>query len=332
MTDIQKLIAGARKGEFGPVHVLVGEETFLLDRAVSYLRKAAIADGIAGFNEDLFHGQGTKAEAIVSAANTLPMMASTRFVLVRGVDQMTPTEQDGLVGYVEKPSPSTCLVLTASKLDGRGKLPKAAKKAGVLVDVASLKGAALAGFAQQEARSRGHLLAPDATQALLDAIGDDLSALDDALERLSLFVGAGAPIDIPAIESCVTRIRTETIWALVDAVSARDARRAVPALASLLADQEPPLRILSMLARQIRMVAKMREALANGLKGAEAAAAAGAPPFKAGELTEAARRFSLPQLGRTFATLSRTDRLLKGSKVPADVLITEAVLDLCRAG
>src|SRR5690606_14901870 len=131
-----------------------------------------------------------------------------------------------------------------------------------------------------EAKARGHALGLDATRALLDALGDDLGALDDALERLSLFVGEGQPIELPAIEACVTRARAETIWALVDGVSARDARQTVAAASSLLADRQAPLYILSMVARQLRQVAKMREGLANGMGPEEAARAAGAPPFK----------------------------------------------------
>lgn len=330
MSDaLDKLLAEARDGRFPPAAVLVGSETFLVERAVGLLRRAVLASGVPGFNDDLFQGQGARGAEIVSTASTLPMMASHRFVLVRHADAMAAAEQEPIAAYLERPSESTCLVVTADKLDGRGKLHKAAKKHGALVEIKPLKGPALRRFASSEARSRGHDLPAEAGHALMDALGDDLSALDDALERLSLYVGDGAPIDLAAVEACVTRVRVDTIWALVDAVSLRDTARAMGAASSLLADREPPLRILAMLARQLRMIARMREALASGMRGPEAAKAAGAPPFKAAELTEAARRFNLASLGRAFETIAATDRLLKGSRQPPDAVLQQAVLRLC---
>ncbi|MDH5493697.1 MAG: DNA polymerase III subunit delta, partial [Myxococcales bacterium] len=240
--QIDTLIDKARAGSFGRVHLLLGAERFLIERAIRLLRAAAVGDGIPGFNEDLFIGKGTRGDPVVSAAKTLPMMGGTRFVLVRDVDQMDAAGQALLGEYLLEPVESTCLVLTAKKLDGRGKLSKNAKKGRYIVDAKPLKGGALRSFASAEASARGHRLEPAAAAALVDALGDDLAALDDATERLSLFVGEGRPIDVSAVEACVSRIRIDSIWALVDAVSLRDAGRALSAANSLLGDREPPLK------------------------------------------------------------------------------------------
>jgi len=257
------------------------------------------------------------------------MMAQSRFVLVRETEAMAPNELERFIDYIGEPSPSTCLVLHAAKLDGRSKFVKAAKKAGVFVEATGIKGGAVRQFVVEEAKAKKHPMDGPAVAALLDAIGNDLAAIDDALERLSLYVGEGNAITIEAVEACVTRVRTESIWALVDAVSVRDQSKVLNAAASLLADREPPLRILAMVARQLRMVAKMREALAEGLRGPEAAKRAGAPPFKARELTEAARRFTFTDLSQAFRTLAETDMALKGSKRPGDLVLEEALLRLC---
>ncbi|NCQ59700.1 MAG: DNA polymerase III subunit delta [Myxococcales bacterium] len=326
--EIDALLEGARAGTFPPCVVLVGDESFLASRAVDALRKAVVGDGPRGFNEDLFEGRGAKAATVVSAAQTLPMMASARLVLLRRVDQMSPTDQASMGEYLASPSESTCLLMTAEKLDGRGKLAKAAKKSKAWVDVRPLKHGALRSFAQNEARARGHALLGNGVEALLDALGEDLAAIDDALERLSLFVGPGVAIDAEAVHACVTRVRADSIWLLVDAVGLKERDKALEAASSLLADRQPPLRILAMLARQLRMVARMRQALAEGLRGAEAAKQAGAPPFKAGELGRAAQRFRLADLGRAFETLAEVDMALKGSRRPPETILQEGILRL----
>ncbi len=98
---------------------------------------------------------------------------------------------------------------------------------------------------------------------------------------------------------------------------------------ALLADREPPLRLLAMVARQLRIVARMREALSEGLRPEEAAKRAGAPPFKAADLTASARQFTAHTLGQAFAIISQTDMALKSSKRPPDVVLHQAVLELC---
>jgi DNA polymerase-3 subunit delta len=327
--SLHDVTARAAKGPLEPVYLLVGTERLLVERAVNALRNAIDSKGVPGFNVEVFDGKGLDAARVISAARTLPMMAETRLVLLRHVDAMTPTEQTHLAAYLDDPSDSTCLVLTGTKLDGRAKLAKLAKKKGYLVETKPLRGRELREFVGAEAASRQHKIMPRAVEALVDAVGDDLAAIDDALERLSLFVGAGQRIDAEAVRMCVTRIRVESVWSLVDAIGLKDRRKGITAAQSLLDDREPPLRLLAMVARQLRMVARMREALSEGLRPQDAAKRAGAPPFKAADLTESARRFTADSLGDAFALIAQTDKALKSSKRPPDVILQDAVLELC---
>lgn len=324
------MIKNAQAGKFPPVCVLTGSERVRLERALSALKKVALGDGPSGFNDDLFQGNGLSAQTVINAARTLPMMAQSRFVLVRNVDAMASAEQDALAAYVAKPSPETCLVLVAEKLDGRTKLAKTARDAGALHECEPPRPGDMPELARSEAQSRGHSLSPQAADALSEALGADLAALTDALDRLSLFVGEGQAIEAGHVAACVAHARTESIWSLVDAVSAKDAATALTAASSLLADREPPLRILALVARQLRTVARMRGALASGLKPQEAAQKAGAPPFKARDLTAAAKRFDDAQLKRAFQLVAEADLALKGSKVPGPRVLERTLLQLCR--
>ena len=329
MLQIQDVTQRATEGSLEPAYVLVGSERLLVERVVSAVRAAIESAGTPGFNVDRFEGKGLDAATVVSVARTLPMMAQRRFVLVRHVDAMTPSEQTSLADYLTDPNESTTLVLTADKLDGRGKLAKAAKKTGTLIEVRPLRGRELRGFVRSEVDGRGHAIATDAVEALLDAVGDDLAAIDDAVERLSLFVGAGQRIDAHAVATCVTRVRVESIWSLVDAIGLKDVHQGMVAAQSLLDGREPPLRLLAMVARQLRIVARMREALSQGLRPQEAAKQAGAPPFKAADLTASARQFTAQSLGEAFALIAQTDTALKSSKRPPDLVLQDAVLALC---
>jgi DNA polymerase-3 subunit delta len=326
--SLEGLIEGARAGSFPPVAVIAGSERLLVERAVAALREAAKAEP-GGFNSDVLQGQGLQAQALINTARMLPMMAQTRFILVRHADAIPAGELDAICAYLKKPVAETCLVFVSEKLDGRSKLSKAAQEVGAFHEAVPPQLRDLPPLLQGEARTRGHQLSLEAAQALAEALGADLSALDDALERISLYVGEGKPIELDAVEASVTHARTDSVWALVDAVGARNKRVAMASAGSLLGSQEPPLRILALVARQLRTIARMRSALKSGLKEQEAAQKAGAPSFKARELAQLARKFDDAHLRRAFATLAEADLLLKGSKVPGPRVLENALLALC---
>jgi DNA polymerase III subunit delta len=319
-----------RAGNVPPACLILGSERLLVERAIDALKSAVLGDDVMGFNSDVFQGAGLSAQTLINAARTMPMMAKRRLVLVRAVDAMPSAELELLCEYLRKPSPEACVVMLSEKLDGRAKLVKAAQELGFAFEALPPKPYELPELARREAELRGHVLDQAAAEALVDALGADLSAIDDALERLSLYVGEGRPIAVADVESCVTHARIDSVWALVDAVGARDARVALSAGASLLGNQEPPLRILALVARQLRMLARMRSALKAGLKPQEAAVKAGAPPFKARELVAMARRFDDALLARAFRTVAEADLALKGSKVPGPRVLERALLELCR--
>jgi DNA polymerase-3 subunit delta len=313
--SIDALISEAREGRFPPV---------------AALKKAALDGETGGFNSDTFQGASVSAKTLVNTARTLPMFAKSRFILVRNAEAIPAAEVDALCAYMNKPSPEACVVLTSEKLDGRTKLAKTAIELSFWHEAATPRLAELPGLVQSEARGRGHALAFDAAQALVDALGADLSALDDAIERLSLFVGQGQAIELAAVEASVTHTRTDSVWALIDAVGARNTKVAIASAASLLGSQEPPLKILALIARQMRTIARVRGALKSGLQDQEAAQKAGAPPFKARELAALARRFDDAKLNRAFRTIAEADLSLKGSKVPGPRVLERAILELCR--
>jgi hypothetical protein len=221
--DVHSLIEAASRGERPLVSIIVGTERLFVDRAVTALRRATVGEGDP-WNEEVFNGKSTTAARIVDAARTIPMLGGARFILVRAIDELADKELDNLVPYLNAPVDSACVVMTAEKLDGRARLTKAAKQHGYFIEAQPLKLPAMREFVWREVKRRKLTLHEDAAASLVDAIGTDLSALDDGLERLSLYVGEGQPITREAVEACVSRVRVDTIWALVDAVGHRGSR------------------------------------------------------------------------------------------------------------
>ena len=346
-------IAEAAAGKLRPVYLILGEERLLVDRALHALREATQKGGIAGFNEDKFTAGESQIGAVLGACRMLPMMAPRRFVMVRGLDRWEKKEGedeapakpappgkkarpeasplDELADYTKDPPPSTVLVLVSPKLHGQRRLVTAAKKGGFLVSCEPLSRDALPGWIDRAARDKGHRMAPEVRDLLAEIAGPELGYVADAVERLSLYVGAGQPITEDAVAAVVTRVRQSSVWELIDEVGRRNTAKALAVLADVFDPRDGGLRLLGALAWSIRQLVKFDSALRSGADPREAAARAGMAPFKANEALRTVRAVSPATLPSWLRLLAETDLALKSSRRPAQAVLETMLIDMCKA-
>jgi DNA polymerase III subunit delta len=338
----EQALAQATKGELLPVYVVAGDEQLLRDKVVAALRASALGGGVPAFNEDKFTAGEASVDKVIAAAQTVPMMAPKRFVLVRAVERWdsAPAEDDDsrraspldqLAEYVGKAVPSTCMVLVAAKLDGRRKLAAVAKKSGIIVTCDPLDDRALVEWILAQARDRGSPMDRDVAELLAQIAGPELTYVNDALERLALYAGEGNAITEEAVALCVARVRTADTWALVDAVGARDLGAAMRMLVDVYDPRDRGLPLLGALAWSLRQLLKFQCAVAEGAGVEDAARRAGVyQPFRARELAGKARAFRGRDLERCMLVLADTDVALKSSRRPADAILEDMLTRLCK--
>lgn len=335
-------IAEAKKGALRPIYVVTGEERFLRDQVVAELRKASLGGGLADFNEDKFTAGEVSADKVIAAARTVPMMAPRRFVLLRNVERWDASAGDSddakalppldrLAQYAAEPIDSTCLVITAEKLDGRRKLSSIAKKQGFVVECGVLDRRELPKWIATKCATLGNTIDDDVAELLAEIAGPELAHVNDAVERLGLYAGMGQPITEEHIGVCVARVRMQDTWALVAAVGERDLSAALRALADVYDPRDRGLPLLGAMAWSIRQLAKFQAATMSGASVDEAGKRAGAfQPFRARELATRAKAFRPKELERWILVLAETDVALKSSRRGADAILEEMLTRLCR--
>jgi DNA polymerase III subunit delta len=303
--------------ELDPVYVFASEHPILVDRAVAEIRDAAVPPAQRAWNYDVIEGKAS-ASRIAAAANTLPMMAARRMVLVRDLAALGADEQAKLVAYLETPSPTTVLVAITSKLDKRLKLyATAARKKWLHVLEAPRNPQP---WIRAEAAARGVAIAPAAVARLADAVGGDLSRLALGLDQLALYAG-DRPISVDDVDDLVADTRERSVFELTDAIGEGRLPAALAAVSSLCDQRQSALGVIAMLARHVRQLALVHAGKAGGLGKGELAQKVGAPPFIVDKLTAQARRYAAPALAEAAALLSAADRALKGQPLePGETL------------
>jgi DNA polymerase-3 subunit delta len=267
-------------------------------------------------------------EAALAAARTLPMFAKRRLVVGRGVDQLKADELADLPAYVADPNPSTVLVLTAEKVDGRLKPFVALRKAGFVHEFPRLRDRELPSWIAREATARKIAIEPDGAQALAEAAGPDLGRLAQALEQLALYVGEGGRIRRADVEELVAETRERGVFELTKAIGEGNTARALSLLGNMLANREPPLRLQFMLVRQLRQIWRAKELAGKNVSRNEIAAAVGIAPFFLDDVLVPARRMSVAALERSFRRLYQSDRTLKSARIDPDLFIARLVRQL----
>ncbi|QQR89500.1 MAG: DNA polymerase III subunit delta [Myxococcales bacterium] len=232
------------------VFVLVGTETVFQKRCLDGIKSWTHELGLRAEDIELHRGPSIPIAAVLESLRTPPMFASTRAIFIQQAETLKSNALDNLAEILKTPPTDAIVVLQAEKLDGRSRFAKLAKDKGYWIDLQPLKGPALKRFVIHQAKSLGHALSDHDASLLIDSCGSELVNIDDALQRLSLFVGPSQRIDAASIESCITQLPNATIWDLVDSVGASQTKQALRSLEQLLKEGEPPLRLLAMLARQ----------------------------------------------------------------------------------
>jgi DNA polymerase-3 subunit delta len=125
-------------------------------------------------------------------------------------------------------------------------------------------------------------------------------------------------------------MRLGTVWELTGAVGRRELGHALAALQDVYDPRDRGLRLVGLLAWSIRQLIKFDAAIRAGAPPEEAARSAGAPPFKARDLSAQVRRLSPSDLERCLLLLADADLELKGGKRPARSTLEDTVMQMCR--
>ncbi len=282
-----------RAEDLKPVYLLGGAEQYLVRTVYSSLFKKALGGGPRGFNDQVFLGEKNDAEAIVSGANHLPMMAKRRVLVVRNINRMKAEAQDVLAAYCKSPSPTTVLLLLedpdtgrgrgkVAALDGRKKLAKAIKSSGRFCQFKKLYGRELRAWIDREARRLGKEMGAGGSELLEAVLGNDLGALHNALHNASLFVGESPRLEREALEEVVSGSRQEALWDFLDSVGERRLGAALHHLQVVFRQGGDPtgtaMAVLGLLKSRIRQLKAAEEARSSGMRPRDALQAAGVQP------------------------------------------------------
>jgi DNA polymerase III subunit delta len=316
-------------GQFATLYLLCGDEPYLVERAVKKLLDLAVDPGFRDFNLNVFYGNECKGDEVFSAAQTLPMFAEKRVVLVKKGGDLSAGALEVLLPYLQDPSPSTCLILQAEKVDGRKKFFAEFKKRGEVVEFKRPYESQLGPYVRDEVRAAGKKIDAAAAELLAYLVGNNLQELVSQIEKLCIYCGKKEVIGVTEVKAIVSDTKVESVFEFTDALGAKDVGRALRMLTTLLGDGEAPLRILGGVARHYRQLWQVRELLDRKVPSGDLARVSGINPYFLKKVVDQARNYQVGELILVFERMLDLDLAFK-SGGRADALFERFVMESCK--
>lgn len=313
-----------------PVYLIHGNEDVLLEKAVARLRSRLSSVADLDFNLDVFDAEAASADDVVAAANTMPFMSERRLVVVRHLDAFNAAALSVLAEYAEDPSPTTVLVLVANRIDKRTRLYKAVDKTGQVAEYAAPKRGEYPSLVQSMFKARGIDITRDGAQALLEAVGQNLQRLGTEADKIAAYVGSAGTVDREQVLDAVAQTAVLPIWALTDALSARDFESCVRVARALQADNTSVHALHAMSVRHIRALLSAKALSARGAGMRDMMSLMRMPDWKVRNTLREAERFETEELIGALRGAAHSEAEMKTSPVEPGLVLERWMATVCR--
>jgi DNA polymerase-3 subunit delta len=303
-----------------PVTVVVGEEEFLIDRAVREV--------LAGLPEleDVHDLEGAALGAGELDSLTSPsLFGSGSVVVIRAAQNLLKEPAADVLRYLAAPAPDVALVLThAGGAKGKDILAAARKSPGAqVVECPKVtRFAERLDFIRAEFRRSGARADDGAARALLDAVGSDLRELAAACDQLA--ADSSGAVDEAAVTTYYRGRAEATGFSVADRAVEGHLVQAIEQLRWALATGVAPVLINSALASGLRLLGRVGAA-GRGQSSMTLAAEVGAPPWKIDRVKQQLRGWHPDGIAIALRAVAEADAQVKGDAVSPGYALERAI-------
>lgn len=339
--NYQDFMHRVQRNDIPHIIILSGEERYFIDKALKYLCQK-LSDGSPDAIEKL--PASISEEELVNRLETVPFLLpknvfvieDTPFFSQKGKLASDDGKDSGKFEFLQEeissmPEFSFVIFVLDGKLDKRKKLAKTAEKVGLVLEAEPIRPWSFDKWLQPKLRSIGKVLDKDAYAYLTKAVSMmqnvPLSYLNSEFDKLTLF-SEGKSITKDEIVDVFSGLPDVSLFAITDAISAKDAKKALVVLHRQLKDGTYFAPILTLLAWHVRQLWQARILREKGEQDKEIAKAIGLHPFVAKKIADAAQSFSDEQLKQALIRISDADYAMK-TGTGGNEMLEGIVISLC---
>ncbi len=313
------------------VLLIHGNHRLLVEEELKKAQDKIAQKGDSDLNLESFEAGQDPIGDVLQAAETLPFGSDKRYVIVREAQRLTAAEVKQVARYLEDPAESSVLILAAVQLKSASSLVKMVQEKGRVREVTKRRDQ-IPGWIRSRFKARGLQVSGKAIAYLQDALGEDLIAIEGAVEKISLYHEEEGAVELDEVVFLVTPSAERSIYELVDRVALGDADQALKLLRRLLQQGERGIYILGALSRRFRMLLLYRALREDGRQDSDIVAYMHLPKNQAWMVSRKfkpeAARFDEEGLRQALSLLVKVDAGIKTGEIDEGFALELAVTGL----
>lgn len=288
-----------------------GNDTYSRDEYVASLIAKQGDPDMLSLNTTRLDSRVTFPE-LQQACDAMPFLSPVRVILVQNLLASVPDKglMEKLEAYLPQLPATTRLIFLESQPlpDNHRIIRLAAKeKTGHVKRFDRPDGSELDRWVRDHVEQRGGHIASPAAHLLAANVGNDLLALSNEIEKLVLYKGPEATIELSDVVLLSPYAAEANIFDLVDALGSRQGAPVARLFQDKLNAGVDPFYLFSMIIRQYRLLLQTKSLVANGENPTGIAAQLKVRPFVAEKLVRQARGYTMPQLEQIYRRLLEID-------------------------
>lgn len=331
MRELERIKESVAKGKISPIYLWHGEDRFLIQEGIRVLKSFYFMSDPSGSGIEVVNANEMTPEEIVERANTMSFFAN-RLVVVEEVSYFKEgqtSDLEPLMKYIASPNLSTCLLFIAESVHRGRKLYKALDRAGEILEFCPPKRTTdWLAWIQSELIVRGKSMDTQVASFFLEWAGHQSGVLSQELDKLVVYIGERPTITVEDIKGITTRTIEASIFDLLDAVAVQSSVKALETLDEVLR-KEHPLKVLTIMVRQIRLLLGCIALRERGGNTSEAPLALGISPFEAQKIWHQSVRLSTKKLVKALKECLNTDLAMKSGGGDPGQLLEMMIVKFC---
>jgi DNA polymerase-3 subunit delta len=287
------------------------------------IHKSGLSLKFFDFKEDSF-------EDFRDAFKSFTMFREKKLLVLKNLFSNLKAENDFLKNLKEISKSKEIILIYEEEIDENNPLAKELKKKAKFQKFNLLEGIFLKNWVKREFQKYQAKIANEAIDLLINYVGSDLWKMENEIKKLINFCNK-QEIKIKDIELLVKpKIETD-IFQTIDAIAAKNKRKALSLLKEHLEEGSPPTYLLAMINFQFRNLLIIKscelrhELYANDMR--ILSRKLGIHPYVIGKTIQQMRRFSLEELKKIYQKIFEADLSVKTGRVDSetalDLLIAE---------
>jgi len=314
-----------KAGDFKQFYLFYGEESYLKRLFRDKFIKALIPSGDT-MNITFFEGKSIDINSAISQAATLPFFSQRRLIIFENSGFLKSGE-NALLDHINDIPESTYFIFVEDEVDKRSKMYKMIKSKGSITEFSYQNEDILRKwvFSLIKEKDKDMQVDTPTVDYFVHRVGIDMENISNELEKLLSYTRNKGKITKADIEEvCVSQI-SNRIFDMINAVAAKDQKRALELYYDLLSLKEPPMRILYLMTRQYRIMYQVKDLSSRGLERAEIAGKTGLNFYVVGKYISKVSNFTNANLRSIIDYSAELEEGVKSGKIQ-DVLAVEVFI------